>query len=327
MFKSPVINFVVIIFTLAYASPVQAATKLNVPYTSQSPAGDWREPWQDACEEASIAMVDGYYRHQTLNKTVAKQSILNIIALEQKTFQHSKDTTANETALIINNFLRWETTKMSDPSVDDIRSELDAGRPVIAPVFGRGLRNPFFRSGGPDYHMIVITGYDNNKQEFITNEPGINHGLDFRYSYGTIMDAIHDFVPGKKTSTGAKVVLFTSPDISTSSETDGDKDGATKADEIHKGSSLQNTDTDHDGFSDGMEIANGYSPTTDERKLSDGSLIKTVDDTDVYVYHNKTKQPIASEEVLIQHSWKFSNVKIVGRTFLEKLVEGEKIEN
>lgn len=312
-----------------YTVTVAQTTQLLVPYTSQSPSKLWVQPWQDACEEASISMVDAYYRGESINiisSTAAQQSIKNIIALENKTFQHNKDTNAAETALIINLFFRWEAQEKINPTLDEIKYELDSGRPVIAPVYGKGLKNSLFRNGGPDYHMLVITGYNDATQMFITNEPGINHGLDFQYSYDTLMDAIHDYVPDKKTSTGAKIVLFTSPTIAVSSETDGDRDGANKKNEIDFVSSLQNADTDHDGFSDGTEIHNGYSPTTNERKLKNGDLVKTKDNSSVFYYRPGTKQPILSEEVFIKKGWKFTSVKLVGQMFMDSLTLGKMID-
>ena len=40
---------------------------LEVPFTSQSPDGNWSEPWQNACEETSILMVDNFYQDENLN--------------------------------------------------------------------------------------------------------------------------------------------------------------------------------------------------------------------------------------------------------------------
>ncbi|OGB90798.1 hypothetical protein A2625_07140 [candidate division WOR-1 bacterium RIFCSPHIGHO2_01_FULL_53_15] len=36
----------------AYGSPNKL--ELKVPFLCQAPFGDWRQPWQDACEEAAI---------------------------------------------------------------------------------------------------------------------------------------------------------------------------------------------------------------------------------------------------------------------------------
>ena len=95
-----------------------------------------------------------------------------------------------------------------------IKKEIDNKRPVILPLYGKALKNKYFKNGGPDYHVLVISGYDDDTNEFITEEPGLNTlGVDFRYKYATIMNAIHDFSVEGKTKSGRKVAIFTSPEI------------------------------------------------------------------------------------------------------------------
>jgi hypothetical protein len=36
--------------------------QLDVPFTSQAPAGNWLEPWQNACEETSVIMVTNFFK-------------------------------------------------------------------------------------------------------------------------------------------------------------------------------------------------------------------------------------------------------------------------
>ena len=50
-FKALFIAAFLLFFTIL---PVYAADILPVPFTSQAPAGDWSQPYQDFCEEASI---------------------------------------------------------------------------------------------------------------------------------------------------------------------------------------------------------------------------------------------------------------------------------
>lgn len=57
--------------------------------------------------------------------------------------------------------------------------------------------------------MMVIIGFDNKNQEFIVHDPGFGSGLDYRYSYATIMDTLHDFDHETSQANGASVVLFT----------------------------------------------------------------------------------------------------------------------
>lgn len=185
---------------------------LLVPYTSQAPDGAWVEPWENACEETVLTMLDAYYRHDEraqIPPDEAKTQILKIIEWEKNHLGYSKDTGAADTKKIIDALFVWKAEIVHRPSLESIKNELDYHRPVILPVHGVALNNPDFRGGGPDYHMLLAIGYDDATQEFITHEPGVNDGQTFRYTYTTIMTAIHDLVLGLKTATGEPTVLFT----------------------------------------------------------------------------------------------------------------------
>lgn len=190
-------------------SPVNAKTQLVVPFIVQSPYGDWRQPWQDACEEATIAMVDAYYTGKKHTRKTAGAIIRQLIRWEIKEFGIYKDNRAVEISDIVNEYFPWRARVMENPTLDEIKAEIDADRPVIAPVYGRRLKNPHFADGGPDYHTVVISGYDDEKEEFIVQEPGTKRGLDWRYSYATVDDALHDYLPGNRTKFGKRVAIFT----------------------------------------------------------------------------------------------------------------------
>lgn len=61
---------------------------------------------------------------------------------------------------------------------------------VLVPLFGRELGNKYYTPPGPIPHMLVITGYDPVKKEFITNDPGTKYGEGYRYGEDTLFDAI-----------------------------------------------------------------------------------------------------------------------------------------
>lgn len=184
---------------------------IPVPFISQAPYGNWLQPWQDACEEASIVMIDAYYQGVTLDKPVAKTELLELFAQKERLYGRSLDENAEKIVGLIHNFFSWDAEVVEDPSLEMIKRELDDGHPVIAPVYGKALKNPYFKNGGPDYHVIVMSDYDEERQEFITNEPGTQHGESYRYSYTTIMDALHDYLPRNRTKFGKKVIIITRP--------------------------------------------------------------------------------------------------------------------
>ena len=55
------------------------------------------------------------------------------------------------------------------------------------------MQNPHFQRGGPIYHTIIITGYDDSDGTFITNEPGTRYGKNYRYGQKLLFDAIRDW--------------------------------------------------------------------------------------------------------------------------------------
>lgn len=312
-------SFLFVVFCLLFlASPVSAQI-IPVPFTSQAPQSDWRQPWQDACEETSIAMVNAYYQNFSFTPEKARKEILAIFDLKHKLYSESLDESILQVQNIIQQFLPWEAFVVEEPTLEQIKEELNNGRPVIIPVYGKALKNTNFKNGGPTYHMIVLSGYDDKKQQFFTQEPGTRLGKNFPYSYATILNAIHDYLPENQTPSGAKRVLFTSSQISDSAMTDGDGDGLFKKDEVVYGTSLSQADSDHDGYSDGEEIEAGYSPLVNETKLGNGSLIKTSTEPQVYYLENRTKKLIPDEQTFHSHGWKWSDIITVSEPFFNSL--------
>lgn len=87
-----------------------------------------------------------------------------------------------------------------------LKKELAAGHPVIIGAAGKLLHNPHFKNGGPNYHMLVIKGYDDTG--FITNDPGTQYGESYHYSYAVLMNAIHDWTTGDITQGAARYLVF-----------------------------------------------------------------------------------------------------------------------
>ena len=184
---------------------------LRVPFTPQAPAGDWREPWKNACEETSIIMIDNFYAGDDLAKREAEQEILNIFSIKEKEFGTSKDESMERVAEIINTAkLAWRARVVTNPSRADIQEQIARSRPVIAPVDAQLLDNPIYDGTGLRYHVLVISGYDDAKQEFIVQDPGTSRGQNFRYNYETLMNAIQDYLE-TDSSKQRKAVLFTMP--------------------------------------------------------------------------------------------------------------------
>jgi hypothetical protein len=184
---------------------------LDVPFTSQAPYQNWDMPYQEACEEASLIMVDGFYHDLSgrIPPADAKKQIDALVAFENSVLGYYKDTTAVETAEIAEKYFKYKDTRVLPvTSAEDIKRAVANGYPVILPASGKALNNPNFRNGGPPFHMLVVRGY--TKDRFITNDPGTRKGENYTYSYEVLLNAIHDWNDGNVTA-GKSVMLIIIP--------------------------------------------------------------------------------------------------------------------
>ena len=164
----------------------------NIPFVSQAPYGVWDGFHQETCEEASMIMVVNFFNNKPLDKNIMEQSLIELVAW-QTDRGYTVDIGADEVVEILDQYFGQPASVLTDVSVDRIIAELDKGNLLIAPAAGRNLGNPYFTAPGPIYHMVVIRGYDNATEEFITNDPGTKRGESFRYSYSQLLQAIADW--------------------------------------------------------------------------------------------------------------------------------------
>lgn len=178
---------------------------LSVPFTSQAPEKNWDQPWQDACEEAAILMLDAFERGYNLSPIFSRDEIWKMVNWEEeKNWGGSIE--AEKVKIILSDYFKHEKVKISfDPSVDDVKNILAKGKPVLALADGKVLPNPNFRNGGPVYHALVITGY--NESGFFTNDPGTRLGEDFFYKTEDLMNALHDW-NGGNVKEGVPVIIW-----------------------------------------------------------------------------------------------------------------------
>jgi hypothetical protein len=183
---------------------------LDVPFTPQAPFAVWDAFHEDGCEEASALMVGRFWQGKAIDSPAdADQELLALGELEIKLFGQNKDTNAEQTAEFMQEFYGFKNVAVRyNITLDDIRAEVGAGRPVILPLYGREL-NPYFSNGGPLYHMLVVKGYTAHGQ-FITNDPGTKRGEDYVYNGTYLMERIHDFNGGDVLN-GKKVMIVAIP--------------------------------------------------------------------------------------------------------------------
>lgn len=183
-----------IIDNKSQTSPIilPSSFNLNVPFTSQAPLANWDAIFKEACEEAASLMVHYYYQNKIFTPEIATAEILKMVDWQNKSFSGHFDLTAKETAQMIREYFAYNGVEVIDnPDIDLIKWHIACGRPIIVPAAGQQLNNPYFRTPGPIYHMLVIKGY--TETQFITNDPGTKHGEDFLYDYSIVMNALHDW--------------------------------------------------------------------------------------------------------------------------------------
>lgn len=184
---------------------------LRVPFTSQAPEANWDEPWQDACEEAAVLMLDAYYKGYGLSPLFARDEILKMVAWQDErgwgySIPIEQIKTFVEEYIGFGNFLVpvSQFQIIEKPTVQQIKSFIASGHPVLVAADGQVLGNPYFSGDGPVYHALIIRGY--TATHFIVNDPGTKRGENFEYEYDILMNAIHDWNDGD-VKKGKSVVL------------------------------------------------------------------------------------------------------------------------
>lgn len=184
---------------------IPGKTLISIPFISQAPKKIWDALHEDACEEASLLMVDKFLQKKSAG-TVEEQDkeIKSMVQYETKN-KYGLSVTLEELASIAQNYSGMENPRVEkEATIEKIKQELADGRPVIIPAAGKLLPNPNFKNGGPNYHMLVVKGYD--ADGFITNDPGTRKGENFRYTFQALFNTIHDWNP-KNIMLGQKAYL------------------------------------------------------------------------------------------------------------------------
>lgn len=185
---------------------------LPVPFTSQAPEKNWDQPWQDACEEAAVLMLDAYHKGYGLSPLFAKDEILKMIDAEEK-LGWGTSIEIEKVKGLVERFVSLDHSItpsphhariVENPTVEDIKKFIANGQPVLVVADGKVLPNSHFRNGGPVYHALIIRGYTGT--EFITNDPGTQFGRGFKYKYEDLLNAVHDW-NGGDVKNGKRVVL------------------------------------------------------------------------------------------------------------------------
>ena len=179
---------------------------LQVPFTVQAPIGVWDATHEEACEEASLLMVEHYKTGLAFSSPVTTESEIQSLINWETSRGYKVDLTAAELKKIATDRFSLSSRVIDNPTVADIKTAIASGHLVVVPAAGQVLGNPHFTAPGPVYHMLVIIGYD--PTDFITNDPGTRYGQNYHYPYSQLTNAIHDWDPADILSGLPRVVVF-----------------------------------------------------------------------------------------------------------------------
>jgi len=183
------------------SAPTQTLPKsilLSVPFFAQAPFGEWSDPiFQNACEEASVIMAMHWVNKTSVTKEQAKQEISALTEFEDKTYGATSDRSAADTAKMLKDYFGYLSVQEKEGiSTKDIKAAVLVGNLVIVPLNGQILKNPYYTAPGPDHHMLVVIGYDGNKNEFITNDVGTRQGAKYRYAESRLQASLQNYPTG-----------------------------------------------------------------------------------------------------------------------------------
>lgn len=179
----------------------------NFPFQSQAPFANWDQLHDEACEEATLALVYFYLNNKPMNASAMDSEILKMVSWEESFFGSHKDLNIEELSQMASEYYKLDNYKIEkNITIEDIKREVSNNHPVIVPTAGRMLGNPNFRQPGPIYHMVVVIGYDGNR--IIVQDVGTRNGNRYEYSEKIFFNAIHNWAGNQENiENGAKTML------------------------------------------------------------------------------------------------------------------------
>lgn len=178
---------------------------INIDFMSQAPEANWDALHEDACEEASFLMVKQYYDETSIGSASEFDRELKSMILYEDQNGYGPSITAEQLVKIAKEKFNM-VGQIKTASIESIEKDISLGHPVIVPAAGKLLGNPNFRNGGPNYHMLVIKGY--NSSNFITNDPGTRKGNGYVYDKNILMNAIHNYDSNDMKNGPAVYIVF-----------------------------------------------------------------------------------------------------------------------
>lgn len=166
---------------------------LKVPFICQAPLqtkANWKFH-EESCEEAALLQAYLYETGKTISKEEANSAILQMIDWQKDNFGSHHDLYAQDMKKFIIGYYKLKDSEIKiieNASIEDIKKEISFGHPVIVPITGDILNNPYYPY--PGYHMLTVIGYTKNR--IITNDNGTRRGADFSYDTDIFEKAMKD---------------------------------------------------------------------------------------------------------------------------------------
>ncbi len=165
---------------------------LAVPYICQNPyrnESGW-DVHDASCEEAALLQAYLYYTGETVSADEANAIILDMIRWEEKeeNFGGHIDLYGDDMMKMITGYYgipEDEVVHLTKMDTLLMKKVITLGYPLITPIQGELLRNPFYPY--PGYHMLTIIGYSGDT--VITNDVGTKRGEKYPYSFERLLNA------------------------------------------------------------------------------------------------------------------------------------------
>lgn len=169
--------------------PLPESYLIPVPYTVQAPFANWAVH-EESCEEAALLMYHHFLLGEgagQLNQVKADADFRTLRAWQIKNWGPEKDLNLYKVGDLAKGYYGYNYKVTEDVTAENIKREIANGNPVLVPVMTHSLKNPHYGRDNT-YHILVIKGYD--ATGVITNDAGIREGMDYRYSWDIIWQAI-----------------------------------------------------------------------------------------------------------------------------------------
>lgn len=176
--------------TIESAKKESASSKyLEVQFICQAPLqteANWTLH-EESCEEAALLQAYNYEMGLNISKEEANEIILDMIEWQGD----HRDLYNEEMKEFIMGYYKLsseEVILIKNAEIKDIKEIINDGHPVIVPITGEILKNPFYPY--PGYHMLTVIGYTEDR--IITNDNGTRRGADYSYDQEIFEQAFKD---------------------------------------------------------------------------------------------------------------------------------------